>query len=577
MGNHVGSVLSDIHDLHLQLADLLIGRQKISPDEMAKCKLLLAEQPDTSLPHLLYKLGFVGAADLAAYLAELSNLSVITDEALSQAFSCSELLAPDFLKQHQLAPVSFDDNVLTLAVFDPGNSFAIHCAEMATGAREVRLYVISKTDLDIFLKALSGDANSHLSDLSQQASVGVIDYEKDVDQLRDMASEAPVIQLVNLLIQQACKRNASDIHVEPFNGVLKIRFRCDGELVLVESPPANLTAAVISRLKIMAGMNIAERRLPQDGRINIKVQGHHLDIRISTLPTVHGESMVLRLLRTDQLTLDFNDLGIRDGALDQLLSALRQPTGMVLVTGPTGSGKSTTLYAALKLLNSEQRKIISVEDPVEYQIDGINQIPVNTDIGLGFVTVLRSIVRQDPDIIMVGEMRDHETARISVQSALTGHLVLSTVHTNDAASSITRLIDMGIEGYLLASTLLCVVAQRLVKRLCPHCAEPYTPDENVLAALAPEYISESEPDICFYRPAGCAECDNRGVSGRIAIVEVLTVSDALRKSMLKLADADAFRKLALQENMQPMISDGLSKARAGLVCIEDVIRVTREV
>jgi general secretion pathway protein E len=343
----------------------------------------------------------------------------------------------------------------------------------------------------------------------------------------------------------------------------------------VEAPPAHLTAAVISRVKIMANLNIAERRLPQDGRIRLRVQGKELDVRVSTVPTMHGESVVLRLLNQESVALDFAALGFADAELRQFAGILELPHGMVLVTGPTGSGKTTTLYTAVSRLNTPQRKIITVEDPVEYQLEGVNQIPVRPAIGLTFANALRSIVRQDPDVILVGEMRDLETARICVQSALTGHLVLSTLHTNDAASSVTRLLEMGVEDYLLTSTVNAVVAQRLVRVLCERCRVPYEPLAETLAKTGLARVAAGSPAV-LYRPTGCPACNGTGYRGRTAVLELMVMSDRIRRLVLSHAQATEIQRAAREEGMRTMYEDGLRKALVGATTIEEVMRVTCE-
>jgi general secretion pathway protein E len=412
-----------------------------------------------------------------------------------------------------------------------------------------------------------GDILSRV-ETSEQESV------EDVEQLRDRASEAPVIRLVNLIIQHAVELRASDIHVEPFESRLKVRYRIDGVLQETEAPPVQLSPAVISRIKLMARLNIAERRLPQDGRIEMRVQGNDLDIRVSTVPTMHGESVVLRLLNRENVVLDFAALGFSEQPLQRLQSVLHIPHGVLLVTGPTGSGKTTTLYTALNSLNTSESKLITVEDPVEYQLEGVNQIHVKPSIGLTFASALRSIVRQDPDVIMVGEMRDLETARICIQSALTGHLVLSTLHTNDAPSSVTRLLEMGVEDYLLTSTLNAVLAQRLVRKLCTQCREAYQPLPEMLRELHLERLAGGQP-VTLYRPKGCSACNGTGYHGRIAIIEVLVLSDAIRRLILQHADAGALRQAAREEGMLSMYEDGCLKALDGTTNIEEVLRVTQ--
>jgi general secretion pathway protein E len=399
--------------------------------------------------------------------------------------------------------------------------------------------------------------------------------EEDLAHLKDLASEAPVIKMVNLIMQRAIETRASDIHIEPFEQTLKVRLRIDGVLQEIDAPNVKSTAAVISRIKIMAKLNIAERRLPQDGRIKVKMIGKELDLRVSTIPTMHGESVVIRLLDKENTVLDFAALGFSSRHLQQFIDVLSQPHGIILITGPTGSGKSTTMYAALKQLNTPERKIITVEDPVEYQMEGINQIQAKPQIGLTFASALRSIVRQDPDVIMIGEMRDLETARIAVQSALTGHLVLSTLHTNDAAGGVTRLLDMGLEEYLLTSTVNGILAQRLVRKLCPHCKKGAIAGPETVNNLRLQRFT-SERDIVLYQPVGCSACSNTGYRGRLAIIEFLPMTDPIRKLIMAHEEAGAIQKLAIAEGMQTLYENGLVKAIEGITTLEEVMRVTSE-
>jgi general secretion pathway protein E len=397
-----------------------------------------------------------------------------------------------------------------------------------------------------------------------------VDAEADVERLRDLASEAPVIRLVNRMIERAVEQRASDIHIEPFEGRLRVRYRVDGMLGETEAPAEKLAAAIVSRIKIMARLNIAERRLPQDGRIKVVVRGKEFDLRISTTPSLHGESVVMRILDRDGAVLDFKALGFRDDTLKSYLSALERPHGILLVTGPTGSGKTTTLYTSLIRLNSPERKILTVEDPVEYQLDGVLQIQVKPEIDLTFARALRSFLRQDPDILMIGEIRDLETAQIGVQAALTGHLVLSTLHTNDAAGAIARLMDMGVPDYLLTSTINGVAAQRLVRKLCPDCREASEPDAELLARLD----AGDNPPRVLYHAKGCDHCKGTGYAGRAALVEVLVMDDALRRLVLQRADAREIEKAAVEGGMRTLYQDGLLKAAAGVTSIEEVLRVT---
>jgi len=398
------------------------------------------------------------------------------------------------------------------------------------------------------------------------------DESEAIDRLRDLASEAPVVRLVNTIIQRAIEARASDIHVEPASGRLRIRYRIDGVLKESESPPSRSAAAVVSRIKLMAKMNIAERRLPQDGRVHIRVQGTPIDLRVSTVPTIDGESVVLRILDQERAALELTALGFDETSGAALRRIIELPHGIVLVTGPTGSGKTTTLYALLRLLSSQERKILTIEDPVEYQLDGINQIQVKPQIGLDFPSALRSIVRQDPDVIMVGEMRDLETARIAVQSALTGHLVLSTLHTNDAGSSVTRLLDMGVEDYLVTSSVNAIVAQRLVRKLCPACRSPFAPPQALIDRLSLDAIATGPVEL--FTAEGCEACDGTGYRGRTVIAEVLALSDALRRAILEHKDGKELERLGVAQGMSTMKIDGLRKALAGVTTIDEIARVT---
>ena len=394
---------------------------------------------------------------------------------------------------------------------------------------------------------------------------------EDDEELKDLASEAPIIRLVNHLFARAIDLNASDIHFEPNETHLDIRCRVDGIMTRIERLPIRIHTAVASRLKLMARMDIGEKRLPQDGRINYQIGSKHLDMRVSTLPGVHGESVVLRILDRGDTTVSLQQLGMPASLLRHYLGLINQPHGMILITGPTGSGKTTTLYATLEKINNEKQKIITIEDPVEYQLDGITQIQANSSIGLNFATGLRSIVRQDPDVLMVGEIRDHETAEIAIESALTGHLVFSTLHTNDAAGAVTRLQDMGVEGYLISSSLLAIQAQRLVRRICPDCAQQHELSDDEAMVL------EIEKAFCPHitRGSGCDLCGNTGYRGRVGLYELLLMSDAIRHHIASGADANIIREQAIEEGMTTLRQDALEKLRAGMTTPEEVVRVTR--
>jgi len=456
---------------------------------------------------------------------------------------------------------------------NPRDEFALKALEMASGKNIISQVGIA-SEIENGIEKLLGGGRSAMGQIVDNLGTDDESDLEDVEHLRDLASEAPVIRLVNLILQRAVEARASDIHIEPFENRLKVRYRIDGVLQEVEAPPAKSTAAVISRIKIMARMNIAERRLPQDGRIMHRVQGKELDLRVSTVPTSHGESVVMRILDRESIVLDFDSLGFDDQLKASFIKALEMPHGIILVTGPTGSGKTTTLYTALSALNTPERKIITVEDPVEYQLEGINQIQAKSSIGLDFAHALRAIVRQDPDVIMIGEMRDLETARIAIQSALTGHLVLSTIHTNDAAGGVTRMMDMGVEDYLLTSTVNAILAQRLVRTLDLAHREPY----EVLPEMAQE-IGLTEIDgrdkYMVYRPVPSVDIPS-GYRGRTSILELLTMSDPIRRLIMQRGTAGEIQNLAVSEGMRTMYQDGLNKCLQGITTLDEIMRVTQE-
>jgi len=476
------------------------------------------------------------------------------------------------MKQNLLLPIADEDGELVVVMANPRDEFALKALTMASG-RRVSPRVGVASEIENGIEKLFGGGRSQMGQIVDSLG-GEGDEVQDVEHLRDLASEAPVIRLVNLVMQRAVEARASDIHIEPFENRLKVRYRVDGVLQEVESPPSSSTAAVISRIKIMANLNIAERRLPQDGRIMHRVQGKELDLRVSTVPTSHGESVVMRILDREAIALDFDSLGFQDDLRARFVRQLEMPHGIILVTGPTGSGKTTTLYTALSLINTPVRKIITVEDPVEYQLEGVNQIQAKPTIGLDFAHALRAIVRQDPDVIMIGEMRDLETARIAIQSALTGHLVLSTIHTNDAASGVTRMLDMGVDDYLLTSTVNCIMAQRLVRTLHPVEREAVTLLPEVAVELGFERLRPAS-SYTVYRPMLTAD-NPTGYFGRSAIVELLEVTDPIRRLVMKHATSGEIQRLAVAEGMRTMYQDGLLKCLDGTTTLEEVLRVTQE-
>ncbi len=543
----------------MRLGEMLIARGLISQEDLARALEIQRERGD-KIGKILVDLGFVAMRDVLAALSEQLGVPLVSLDGPPPVTPEVEGLSPRFMRQCRFIPVAQEGASLTIAMADPLDFETVSAVRGFTGLA-VETALAAESEILDAIEKYYGEAERQAAE--GPAAVG--EREEDLEQLRDMASEAPVIRLVNALIASALEKRASDIHLEPFEREFRVRYRIDGVLYNQEPPPRELKAAIISRVKLMARLNIAERRLPQDGRIKIKVLGREVDLRVSTLPTLYGESVVMRLL--DRSAGDFYDLarlGFDEHMLRRMEHFTSLPHGIFLVTGPTGSGKSTTLYSALKRINQPDKKIITIEDPVEYQMDGINQIHVNPQIGLTFASGLRHIVRQDPDVIMVGEIRDRETADIAIRAALTGHFVYSTLHTNDAPSAVTRLTDMGVENYLLSSTLVAVLAQRLVRLICPDCKQPAgrkrTPDGQLIES---------------WRGAGCPRCFLTGYSGRIGIFELMELNDELRSLIMQNADAGTLTAAARRNGMRRLAEDGWLKVRAGLTTAEEVLRVTQ--
>ena len=557
-----------------RICQFLVARGRLKETDLARGRRLHEEDPASgSLVSLLTRLGLVSEREMAEAVSELLELPLLGARDFPESPPPNVQTSVRFLKHHHVCPIGETEDEVTLLVADPADTFPTQALGLATG-RKVLLNIGLRSEIDDLIERYYGSGRSAMGTIVENLTDENNRSEDDIEHLRDLASEAPVIRLVNLVIQRAVEQRASDIHVEPFESRLKVRYRIDGVLHEVESPPAASTAAVISRIKIMAKLNIAERRLPQDGRIMIRVQGKELDLRVSTVPTAHGESVVMRILDREAIVFDFHKLGFTDQFLSKFINVLELPHGILLVTGPTGSGKTTTLYTALAQLNTPDVKIITVEDPVEYQIEGINQIQAKPQIGLDFSHALRSIVRQDPDIIMIGEMRDLETARIAIQSALTGHLVLSTLHTNNAAGGITRMLDMGVEDYLLTSTVNGILAQRLVRRLDRSVAQVYEPLPEVIDEFHLDTLSDERP-IRLYKP-GSSAANPTGYYGRTTIMEFLVMSDPIRRQIMQHAGMGDIEQQARSEGMRTMYEDGLVKAMNGDTTIEEVLRVTQE-
>lgn len=486
-----------------------------------------------------------------------------------------ETLSSRFIRENRVIPLDLKNSVLKVLMANPEDRITIDALRVATSA-DIVVYVSDAAVVDEYISRFYGqesqNINKIIEDIGGQGLEFLKEEEEDIGYLKDLASEAPIIKLVNLLITRAVESRASDIHIEPFEDEMKVRYRIDGVLHDIESVPKKLQAAIVSRIKIIAKLNIAERRLPQDGRIRIKIGEKEIDIRVSTIPVLYGESVVMRLLDRESIVIDLDLLGFSSQRLATFEQLIKKPNGIILVTGPTGSGKTTTLYGALDKINSPDKKIITVEDPVEYQLKGVNQIQVKPQIGLNFANTLRHIVRQDPDIIMIGEVRDLETAEIAIQSALTGHLVFSTLHTNDAPSAITRLIDMGVENFLLSSTIRGILAQRLVRVICPDCKEtdPSTVDKEQLAVLG------IKSNSILYRGKRCEKCAFTGYHGRSGIFELLLVDEEIRKLILRNADSNQIREAARMHGMKTLLEDGAEKVREGITTLSEVLRVTQE-
>jgi general secretion pathway protein E len=543
-----------------RLGEMLLDRKFITSDDLDRA-LEIQKERGEKLGKILVDLGFAAQRDVLATLAEQLNVVLVTLEGPVLVTPETEKLSSRFLRQSRCLPIAQDDGTLTLAMADPLDFETLSVVRSTTGLK-VRAALAAEGELAETLDKYYGETakrdGEYEGDLNEAAA--------DLEQLRDMASEAPVIRLVNATIAAAVEKRASDIHIEPFEKEFRIRFRVDGVLQEQELPPKEMKAAIISRVKLMAKLNIAERRLPQDGRIKIKVLGREVDLRVSTLPTLYGESVVMRLLDRSQGDFyDLQSLGFDQHMLDRMHYYTSLPHGILFVTGPTGSGKSTTLYSALKRINQPDKKIITIEDPVEYQMDGINQIHVNPQIGLTFASGLRHIVRQDPDVIMVGEVRDRETADVAIRSALTGHFVFSTLHTNDAPSAITRLTDMGVENYLICSSLVSVLAQRLVRKICPQCKAP-----------AGQHLTPTGDEIDVFKGKGCEYCSNTGYRGRVGIFELMELNEEIRRLIMRNSDASILVEAARRNGMRTLREDGWQKVAAGVTTAEEVTRVTQE-
>jgi len=564
-----------------RIADVLIEEGLLLPNQLEEA-MGIQKSEGGRLLKILTDRQFVTEQDMVFSMGRCLNTPPVNLARLRVPEDVMSLVPREMAKTNRLVPIARLDGKLFVAMADPTNVLAVDDLK-----RRVQLEIVPMIATERSVQeALSGvhgagnigQAMKKIGEEAAQAADGIEVQSQagkrediDLDRLAHDSEDAPVIKIVNLILAQAVKEKASDIHIEPFLNTLKLRYRIDGELVPAESPPKALQLAITSRIKILAGLNIAERRVPQDGRFRIRVLGKEIDLRISILPTAHGEKIVIRILDKSSLSGSIDQMGMDADTLSKFKKAIDAPHGMILVTGPTGSGKTTTLYSVLHECNSPEYNIVTVEDPIEYELGGINQVAVRADIGLDFASALRSILRQDPDIVMVGEIRDNETADIAVKAALTGHQVLSTLHTNDAAGAITRLDDMGIEPFLISSSILMTCAQRLVRRICTNCKEEFVPEPELVEKLA-----LADKSTVFYHGTGCDRCKGRGYLGRAAVIEALPVSEAVRRLIIKRASAAVIKNQAVTEGMKTLRMVGIEKALEGITTLEEVWRVTAE-
>jgi len=560
-----------------QIGAILTRRNLIEPARLQQI-FDSAKAEGKRLEEYLIEKKIISDTELTLVVSEYLGMAPISLAHFIPDSQLLELIPADKLRNAAAVPVARVGKTMTVAFGDPFNTANIDEIQTLTG---LKIEPLAASDRDVkevlqkFLEQFSPDLEDIFKNMAENDDIEVGHEKKDevsLDEMLESAEGAPVIRIVNSILVEALRRHASDIHIEPMEKILRLRYRVDGDLYEVPSPPKNLQSAIISRIKIMSDMDIAERRIPQDGRFKIKALGREVDVRVNLLPLVHGEKIVMRILDKSDLAPNLSALGLDKKAYDSLIYAIAQPHGIILVTGPTGSGKTTTLYSCLQDLNKIDVNIVTTEDPVEYQLSGINQVQINEDVGLTFADTLRAILRQDPDIVMIGEIRDQETASIAVKAALTGHLVLSTLHTNDAAGAITRLRDMGIEAFLLSSSVIMAQAQRLYKKLCPVCKKPCkVPGELLrLNNIDPEYFN----DIQLYQPAGCPKCLNTGFKGRNSLMEILMVDDDIRQLILQNVNARILADKAIEKGMMTLRMAGLEKVRDGISTLEEILSVT---
>ena len=549
-----------------QLGDILLDSGLVTHQQLTDA-YDEHQRAGRALGRVLVEQGVLTESQLVAALAQQIGLPFVDLSDFPVDGAAIASVPPSVCRRYNALPIAYEDGKLVVAMSDPANVFAIDDIRSLTGI-EVKPAVATKSDVTAAINRyhrVDGD----LDDLTMSLEA---EEEDDLSGLKEVVEDAPIVKFVNLLITQAIQDRASDIHLEPTEKDLRVRFRIDGVLHEIMRSPKNIQSGVISRLKIMADINIAERRIPQDGRLSVNAHGKKIDLRVATLPTVWGEKVVMRVLDNSTAMLRLSDLGFSDGNYDRYSQSFTKPYGMILVTGPTGSGKSTTLYATLNIVSKPEINVITVEDPVEYRIPGINQVQVNNKAGLTFAGALRSILRSDPDVVLIGEVRDHETAQIAIEAALTGHLVLTTLHTNDAPSAVTRLVEMGIEPFLVGSALDCVLAQRLARRLCSKCREEYVPDPADLVSARFPWVDGAELPT-LYRAVGCSACSKTGYKGRLALHEVMPVTEEIERLAVERSSAAVITQVAKEQGMATLRDDGMAKVLAGVTTLEEILRV----
>lgn len=552
-----------------KLGEILVEEGLISAEQLERA-LLEQSRTDQLLGRILIDLKMVKESDLMAALAKQIGFRFVDLTDFTIDGSAAMLIPEQVARRYRALPIGYEDARLLVAMADPANLFALDDIRTITGM-DLQPVVATAADIESAIRKYSRMDES-VQKMAVEASSAAEDEMADLERAAASLEEGPIVKMVNLLISQALADRASDIHIEPMEREVRIRYRIDGVLAEVMRSPKNIQAGLISRLKVMADINIAERRVPQDGRIGLTVGGKSVDLRVATLPTVFGEKVVIRILDKSSVLLKLEELGFLDQSFKRYQEAYTKPYGAILVTGPTGSGKSTTLYATLNIVNKADKNIITVEDPVEYRLPGINQMQMNVRAGLTFASALRSILRADPDVVLVGEIRDHETALIAIEAALTGHLVLSTLHTNDASSTLPRLVEMGVETYLVASAIDCVVAQRLARKLCPKCREGYRPNHAELEQAGfPEFVWDDIKEL--FRPVGCTACSKTGFRGRLGVYEVMNMSEEIERLVVERASSEEIKRSARRDGMITLREDGLEKIRLGITSIEEVLRV----